>query len=642
MSEAKKKLKIPLKQQLTMWAPYCWSRLWEQIKSVLPVLCLLIFFQVAILRVGVMDAGIIAIGMSLVVIGLAFFLEGLLIGIMALGEIIGIKMPVKAGLAVILIVGFALGVGATFAEPSIGVLKASGAAIKPESAPLLYLLLNSYADRLVWCVGIGVGFAVLAGMLRFYYSLSLKPFIYIIIPMALAVSCVGFFMPNIMGIMGLAWDCGGVTTGPVTVPIVLALGIGISRSVGGEDNGAMGFGVVTLASALPIIVVIGYGIYLCMTGQVPDPAAFKDFVADPRAAFILGGADNLAEYIRTNGANAVAGGAAAAAGDFFSLEQIIQIISKNFLAACQAIIPLVVGLLLVFVIILREKLQQKDEIFFGIVIALIGMGCFNVGMEFGLTKMGNQVGANLPASFTTIERKEAEVDIPNFNPEVVQKAIDANGNVINYFYVVDRRTSDYIEVEYNEAAIENGTYKYIPKIGPLYGDTEKSIPGFAMVLLFAFVLGLFATLAEPALAALGMKVEELTVGTYKKKTLVWSVAVGVGLGLVLGAVKIIWDIKLLYMLLPAYIILLLLTIVSDELYTNVGWDSAGVTTGPITVPLVLAMGLGLGSQMGVAEGFGILSMASACPILTVLASGLWSKHKAKKLMREHAAKGGAA
>ena len=86
------------------------------------------------------------------------------------------------------------------------------------------------------------------------------------------------------------------------------------------------------------------------------------------------------------------------------------------------------------------------------------------------------------------------------------------------------------------------------------------------------------------------------------------------------------------MLVPSYLILLVLTAISDEQYVNIGWDSAGVTTGPVTVPLVLAMGLGLGARVeGVVEGFGILSMASACPILAVLLMGISASRKAKKM-----------
>ena len=73
---------------------------------------------------------------------------------------------------------------------------------------------------------------------------------------------------------------------------------------------------------------------------------------------------------------------------------------------------------------------------------------------------------------------------------------------------------------------------------------------------------------------------------------------------------------------PGYVALLILTYYSDEEFTGLSWDSGGVTTGPITVPLVLAMGLGIGGGLNVVDGFGIVSMASLFPILTMLVFGI--------------------
>ena len=70
---------------------------------------------------------------------------------------------------------------------------------------------------------------------------------------------------------------------------------------------------------------------------------------------------------------------------------------------------------------------------------------------------------------------------------------------------------------------------------------------------------------------------------------------------------------------------------------NFGWDSAGVTTGPITVPLVLAMGLGIGAKTGAIDGFGVLALASVGPIMTVLIVGLIVKKKPKKAKEEEEA-----
>ena len=84
---------------------------------------------------------------------------------------------------------------------------------------------------------------------------------------------------------------------------------------------------------------------------------------------------------------------------------------------------------------------------------------------------------------------------------------------------------------------------------------------------------------------------------------------------------------------PGYLIAIGLTYASNEEYVNIAWDSAGVTTGPVTVPLVLAMGLGFGNALGSVEGFGILSMASIGPIIAVLSTGLYIRWK---IFKSHA------
>jgi len=149
-------------------------------------------------------------------------------------------------------------------------------------------------------------------------------------------------------------------------------------------------------------------------------------------------------------------------------------------------------------------------------------------------------------------------------------------------------------------------------------------------LAFAFGLGYGATVAEPALNALGGTAQSLTKGVFKKKTLITAVSLGVAIGIAIGLAKLIFDLPLVWLILPGYLLALVLTFFSSETFVNVAWDSAGVTTGPITVPLVLAMGLGVGNATNAVEGFGILSMASIGPILTVLATGLLADYRARK------------
>jgi len=119
-------------------------------------------------------------------------------------------------------------------------------------------------------------------------------------------------------------------------------------------------------------------------------------------------------------------------------------------------------------------------------------------------------------------------------------------------------------------------------------------------------------------------------GSFKKSMLMYSVAFGVATGIVLGLTKLIFNYNLLYILVPGYVIAVVLTFMSSEEFVNIGWDSAGVTTGPVTVPLVLAMGLGFGGAVNAVEGFGVLAAASIAPICAVLALGVYVQYKVKQ------------
>lgn len=682
--------------------PYVRSRFMEQIKSVWLIILYLIVFQTLVLGIPIADASVIAVGLALVVVGLTFFMEGLLLGLMPLGEVIGVKLPLKAPVIAILLFAFILGLLATFAEPAISVLKTAGASVTPWNAPLLFILLNKNAGFLVWGVGIGVGFAVVFGMLRFLYNWSLKPFIYILVSGLTLVTIWASFNENLLHLTGLAWDCGAVTTGPVTVPLVLALGIGISRVVGAGDGASGGFGVVTLASLFPIATVLILGI--AFLGQVPDPApaseflrsenrdkavalfadeaemrtfalqrsdftgdnpepqpieAFYDFDRAKLDGFLSELKSNAALESATFGADDGLERWAATRGDaeqrllvFEDYEGVMAgvvrygtqegpkfeaatMLYNNFSLAFMAIFPLS-GVLVLVLFVLRERLPQPDEIFLGVFLAFLGMGIFNVGIELGLTKLGDQVGGKLPASFKTIEQPEETKSIRNFDRNVVKTAITEEGETESFFYIKDK--GEYREIPFHESNYDESAnqYTYTPSIGPLFGR-EGGLAGIFVVLLFAFIMGYGATLAEPALNALGLTVEEITVGTFKKSLLMQAVAMGVGVGIALGIAKIIWNIPLAYMLGPPYALLLVITFLSTEEFVNIGWDSAGVTTGPITVPLVLAMGLGIGNQINVIEGFGILSMASVCPILSVLLVGLNVTRKRKAALETAAA-----
>ena len=154
--------------------------------------------------------------------------------------------------------------------------------------------------------------------------------------------------------------------------------------------------------------------------------------------------------------------------------------------------------------------------------------------------------------------------------------------------------------------------------------------GKVIVIIFGIILGYGATLAEPAFNILGQQVEDVTEGAFKKWIFSQAVAIGVGIGAGLGIFSIVYHVNLIYLLLPPYVLLFLLTVVSKEEYVNIAWDGGSVTTGPITVPLKIAIGITLSHATGFAEGFGILALASAYPVMNILLLGLFVKYSEVK------------
>ncbi len=140
--ERLEKIHVSFGDAVKLLGSYFGKKIAEQIPSVLPIVAYLFLFQWLVLGIPVANSAQIAAALSLVIFGLAFFMEGLKLGLMPFGETIGHTMPKKSSAFVILGFSFLLGLGATFAEPAIGVLKSAGANVVPENAPLLYAMLT--------------------------------------------------------------------------------------------------------------------------------------------------------------------------------------------------------------------------------------------------------------------------------------------------------------------------------------------------------------------------------------------------------------------------------------------------------------------------------------------------------------------
>lgn len=182
------RIHIPLRAARVMVWNYAKSRVVDQLKSVSFILLYLVGFQILVLGSTPGHALRISGGIAMVVLGLAFFLEGLFLGLMPLGERVGVGLPRRCGIFPIVVFGLLLGIGSTFAEPAMASLRAAGDTVTSWGSPLLYSLLNQNSTALVLSVAGGVGVAVAFGMVRFTYGLSIKPFIFALIPLLLLLS----------------------------------------------------------------------------------------------------------------------------------------------------------------------------------------------------------------------------------------------------------------------------------------------------------------------------------------------------------------------------------------------------------------------------------------------------------------------
>ncbi|NCD22182.1 MAG: DUF1538 domain-containing protein [Spartobacteria bacterium] len=634
-------LRIPLRRKFALLGAYAQERLARQMRAVAFITAYLALFQLFVLKAPIADFAQIAVGILAVIVGLALFMEGLFLAIMPLGERCGLRLPARVGLGALVAFAAVLGLTATYAEPAIGFLKAQGSATLPWRAPLLYYLLNDGVPLTVGAVAVGVGLAVTLGVFRSLRAWSLKPFLFVALPLLLALSWWAARDPRSAAIIGLAWDSGGVTTGPVTVPLLIALGVGVSRIAGRGDEPAGGLGVVTLASALPVLMVLLLGVALAP--RFPLPGEARDFFAPARqaeAVRVVGGEAQLRELAAAHlspadvaarfGAEPEAPPEPAGPRRFFPRTET----RAHVLGAAKAVLPLAAVLLFVLLVVVRERLPHADELALGLAFSLAGMLLFSYGMDRGLSSLGNQAGRSLPRAWEATERPDKAVTYRGVDEALLVRAARPDGTVAEFLPLADKNGPEFVPFHRDRYDATAGEYRWIPEEGPVAGD--EAFWGYFLVLAFVFVMGVGATIAEPSLNALGATLEELTTGTYKRSFLILTVALGVGTGMVMGFGRILFAWPIVPLLVGSYALALVLTWFSNEEFSAIAWDCAGVTTGPITVPLVIAAGLGIGQRAGVAEAFGVVTMGSVFPIIAVLLSGFLVAARRKSLELEEA------
>lgn len=241
----------------------------------------------------------------------------------------------------------------------------------------------------------------------------------------------------------------------------------------------------------------------------------------------------------------------------------IEASARILLGSATDVLPIAVFLFLFQRVVIGKPMRDGKQIIIGFVFVVVGLGCFLVGLEQALFPLGRLMAQKLT------------------DPEFIG------------------------------AATSNG-----------------AAPGWAQyywVYLFAMAIGVSTTLAEPALIAVSLKANQVSGGAIHALGLRIAVAVGVGFGVSLGCYRIVTGLPLHYFIAAGYCVVVIQTMFSPKVIVPLAYDSGGVTTSTVTVPLITALGLGLSESVPgrspLLDGFGLVAFASLFPIISVLAYG---------------------
>ncbi|HLR61900.1 MAG TPA: DUF1538 domain-containing protein [Lentibacillus sp.] len=218
----------------------------EVIYSILPIALVITALQFTIIWLPMEAFVQFLIGVLFVGIGLILFLLGVNIGLLPVGEMVGSALSKTKKLWVIVLFGFLLGAVVTFAEPDVRVLSSQIDDVSGGAIPQIILIMS---------VAIGVGIFVALAMFRIVFNISI---VYLLAGGYALIFLVAAFAPS--SFVPISFDAGGVTTGPLTVPFILALGVGVATVIRGKSASSDGFGLVGLASIGPILSVLILGV----------------------------------------------------------------------------------------------------------------------------------------------------------------------------------------------------------------------------------------------------------------------------------------------------------------------------------------------------------------------------------------------
>lgn len=315
-------------------------------KNLLPIIAVVAFFQVLILQQMPEDLLSISIGLMIVVVGVALFLQGLELGIFPIAKSLSNDFARRGNLFLLLTFGFFIGFSAVVAEPAL-IAVATQAEIISEGR------IDALTLRLI--VALSVGVVIALGVLR---TILGHPIHWYLIAGYILVLTVTFFAPE--EIVGLAYDSGGVTTNIVTVPLIAAMGVGLAASIRGRNPLTDGFGLVALAVMVPMITVQFYGILVYNFGE---------------AAAIVA---PLTQEVGT-------------------VNHPVPKVVTDLLEMLRDVAP-IIGVVLFFqYLVIRRPIAHLHKVVAGFAMVIVGLYAFVVGLKLGLFPIGSAMAEQLIA-----------------------------------------------------------------------------------------------------------------------------------------------------------------------------------------------------------------------------------------------------
>jgi hypothetical protein len=323
----------------------------HSLRNLMPIVVVVGVFQFLILQQVPDGLGTMIIGLGIVVLGVALFLQGLEMGVFPIGKSLSDEFAAKGSLPWLMIFGFFMGFSAVIAEPAlIAVAEQAEVISEGRIDPLILRLL----------VASSVGAVISVGVLRIILGLPLH---WMMIGGYLTVVVVTFFAPE--EIVGLAYDSGGVTTNIVTVPLIAALGLGLAASIRGRNPLIDGFGLVALAVMVPMITVQLYGVVV----------------------FTLGDADAMVSAAET--ASALEDHADTA------LPSSASSLLLDLAHMVRDVLPIILVILVFQFAVIRKRIPHLAMVTFGFVLVIIGLYAFVVGLKLGLFPIGERMAEQL-------------------------------------------------------------------------------------------------------------------------------------------------------------------------------------------------------------------------------------------------------